>query len=64
MGMPVHPLANLGLAGQHLNTLPASDISRRYFAGTAKYESTIINRLFMYFTIHSTLRTLKAFYPY
>ena len=37
MGKPVHPLANLGLAGQYLNTLPASDISQRYFAGTAKY---------------------------
>jgi hypothetical protein len=64
MGMPVHPLANLELAGKHLNTLPASDISRRYFAGTAKYDSTFFNRIIMYFTINGTLKTLKSFYPY
>jgi len=59
MGFPVHPLGNLGLAGQHLNTLPGSDISNRYFAGTDKYNSTIFTRFFMFFGINNTLKTLN-----
>lgn len=64
MGKPVHPLSNLGLAGEYLSTLPASDISRRYFEGTAKYNSTFFNRFFMFFTINGTLGSLNLFYPY
>jgi len=34
MGYPIHPLSNVGVAGQYLNQLTSDNISQRYFAGT------------------------------
>lgn len=34
MGYPIHPLSNVGVAGQYLNQLTSDNISQRYFSGT------------------------------
>jgi len=33
MGYPIHPLSNVGVAGQYLNQLTSDNISQRYFSG-------------------------------
>lgn len=63
MASPTHPLGAPNIMEKYFNTLPANDISRRYYAGE-KYESTFFNRIGLFFSVNSTLKELTNFYPY
>ncbi len=56
MGYPIHPLSNVGVAGQYLNQLSSDNISQRYFSGQQTYTGGFLNRLKLFFNINGTLK--------
>ena len=64
MPYPIHPLSNVGVAGQYLNQLTSDNISQRYFSGLETYNGGLFNRIKMFFRIQGTLKELHNFYPH
>lgn len=58
MSYPIHPLANVGVAGQYLNQLTSDNISQRYFSGNETYSGGLINRVKLFFKVQGTLKEL------
>jgi hypothetical protein len=56
MGYPIHPLSNVGVAGQYLSQLTSDNISQRYFAGQDRYRGGFFNRVKIFFKIEGTLK--------
>lgn len=64
MGYPIHPLSNIGVAGQYLNQLNSDNISQRYFSGQETYTGGILSRLKIFLSMDGTISELNNFYPY
>jgi hypothetical protein len=60
------PTQNKRLAEQYYNSLPASDINRRYYEEGLKYNkpTSFFGRLRAYMDIPNKISHLKGFYPY
>lgn len=56
MGYPIHPLSNVGVAGQYLNQLTSDNISQRYFSGQETYTGGFFNRVKLFFGIDGTIQ--------
>ena len=59
------PTQNLHLAKQHFDSLPESDLNRKFYNGLIYSKPTnVISKAFNLFTLQSKLHTLTSFYPH